>query len=77
MEHKEDFDTSYSWYTWGGAQKFGKGTGSIENLDHPNQSIIKIGKNAEKSLGNLRGIAVTQTLVKDYQLMLAKKICKK
>ena len=35
--------------------------------DHPNYCIIKIGQNTEISPGDLRRLAVTQTLVKDYQ----------
>ena len=32
--------------------------------DHPNDSIIKNGQNIEKSPGDLRRLAVSQTLVK-------------
>ena len=38
--------------------------------DHPNDSIIENGQNTEKSLGDLRGLAVTQAPVKYYQLKL-------
>ena len=38
--------------------------------DHPNYSIIENGQNTEKSPGDLRRLAVTQTPVKDYQLTL-------
>ena len=38
--------------------------------DHPNYYIIENGQNTEKSPGNLRRLAVTQTPVKDYQLTL-------
>ena len=38
--------------------------------DHPNNSIIENGQNTEKSLGDLRRLAVTQTPVKDHQLTL-------
>ena len=38
--------------------------------DHPNQSIIENGENTEKSPGDLRRLAVTQTPVKDHQLTL-------
>ena len=37
-------------------------------------SIIKIGQNTKKSSGDLRILAVTQTPVKDHQLMLMWKI---
>ncbi len=46
-------------------QRVGKGTGRLEKKsasgNHPNYSIIKIGQNTEKSPGDLRRLAVTQT----------------
>ena len=36
----------------------------------PNYSIIENGQNTEKSPRDLRRLAVTQTPVKDHQLML-------
>ena len=39
-------------------------------VDHPNDSINEDGKNTEKSPGHMRGFAVTQTPVKNHQLML-------
>ena len=36
--------------------------------DHSNYFIIEIGHNTEKSPGNLRRLAATQTSVKDHQL---------
>ena len=38
--------------------------------DHSDYSIIKIGQNTEKSPLDLRRLAVTQTPVKNHQLML-------
>ena len=38
--------------------------------DHPNYRIIENGQNTEKSPGDLRRLAVTQTPVKDHQLTL-------
>ena len=38
--------------------------------DHPNNSIIENGQNTEKSPGDLRRLAVTQSPVKDHQLTL-------
>ena len=38
--------------------------------DCPNNSTVKISQNTEKSPGDLRRLAVTQTPVKDHQLML-------
>ena len=37
--------------------------------DHPNNSIIENGQNTENCPGDLRQLAVTQSLVKDHQLM--------
>ena len=55
-------------------QKIGTRTGVVGNKrtsgDHPNYYIIEIGQNTEKSPGDLRRLAVTQTPVKDYQLKL-------
>ena len=39
--------------------------------DYQNYGILKIGQNSEKSPGNLRRSAVTQTPVEDHQLMVA------
>ena len=38
--------------------------------DHPNNSIIKIGKNTKKSPGDLRRLAITQTPLRNARLML-------
>ena len=38
--------------------------------DHPNNSITENGQNTEKSPGDLRRLAVTQSPVKDHQLTL-------
>ena len=38
--------------------------------DHLNYSIIKIDQNTEKSPGDLRRLAVTQTPVENHQLTL-------
>ena len=47
-----------------------KGTGGFGNKrtngDHPNEYIIEIGQNTEKSPGDLRKL-VSQTPVKDHQ----------
>ena len=40
------------------------------NRDHPNDSIVEIGQNTEKSPGDLRRLTVTRSLTKDYQLSL-------
>ena len=38
---------------------------------------VEIGQNTEKSPGDKRRLAVTQTPLKDYQLTLARKLAKK
>ena len=52
----------------------GTGTGRLGNkwtsIDHPNYSIIKIGQNTEKSPGDLRRIAITQTHGRNHKLLL-------
>ena len=48
-----------------------KGLGSWQmSGDHPNDSIVENGQNTERSPGDLRRLAVTQTPVKNHQLML-------
>ena len=42
----------------------------VGERDHPNDSIIENGQNTEKSPGDLRRLAVTQTLLEDHQLRL-------
>ena len=44
--------------------------------DHPNYNIIEKGQNTEKSPGDLRRLAVTQTLRKYCQLILVGKTSK-
>ena len=55
-------------------KRIDKGTRGLGNKrtsgDHPNDSIIKIGQNAEKSPGDLRRLAVTQTPVRILLLIL-------
>ena len=55
-----------------GHQRIIKGTGGLGNKgttgEHLNYYIIENGQNTEKSPGDLRRLAVSQTPVKDYQL---------
>ena len=54
-----------------------KGFGSWQTCgDHPNVSFIEDGQNTEKSLGDLRRLAVTQTSVKNRQRTLMWKTLK-
>ena len=74
MEHESDNCTNRDWCFWHSHQRIIKGTIGLEGWrtsgDHPNYSIADNGQNTEKSPGDLRRLAVTQTPVKDYQLKL-------
>ena len=51
-----------------------KGSGGLGSWrtsgDHPNYNIVKNGQNTEKNPRDLLRLAITQTPVKDHQLML-------
>ena len=72
MEQEGGDGTSSNWCAWNGPQRLGKGAEKVGNgrksKDHPNYSIIKIDQNTEKSPGNLKRLAVTQTSAKNHQL---------
>ena len=76
MEHESDVYTN--WYSH---QRVNEGTGGLGNKrtsgDQPNYYIIEISQNTEKSPGDLRRLAVTQTSEKDHQLTLMRKTLKK
>ena len=59
---------------WYSHQRITEETGELGHSrtsgDHPNYNIIENGQNTEKSPGDLGRHAVTQTLVKNYQLKL-------
>ena len=69
MKHEGNGDTNCYWCTWNNPQRLGKGPRKLRNQrtsgDHANYSIIKIGQNTEKSPGDLRRLAITQTSEKD------------
>ena len=81
VEHESDVYTNYNWCSCYSHRRIVKGTEGHGNKrtseDHPNYSIIKIVQNTEKSPGDLWRFAVTQTSVKDHQLMLMCKTLKK
>ena len=70
MQHESDGDTNCNWYARYSHQRIDKETGGTGNKrtrgDHPNVIIIKIGLNIEKSPGDLRRLAVSQTLVRNH-----------
>ena len=74
MEHESDGDTNCNWCTRYCHQRISTGTWRLGSNrtsgDHPNNSIIKIRQNTEKSPGDTRKFAVTQTPVTNRQLTL-------
>ena len=70
---KHEGDINCNWNTQKELEILGKGAGWTENQktsgDHQNFSI-KISQNTEESLGDLRSLAVSETLGKSHQLML-------
>ena len=78
VEYHGDGDTNCRWCTWKSPQRLVKETRGMVNrsknqdLDY---SIVKIGKNTEKSPGDPRRFSITQTPVKDQKLKLVWKTC--
>ena len=70
MDHEGDGNTNYNWYTWNNPQNIVKRTTRLRNQktskEHSDYSIIKIGQNTEKSLGDLKKLAVAQTPVRNH-----------
>ena len=67
MEHEGDNYTNCDWCFWQGNKRIVKGTAGfgswLPSGDHPNNSVIEDGHNTEKSPGDLRRLAVTQSPV--------------
>ena len=61
-------DTNYNESARNDPQELGKGTGRFKNQmtsgNRPDDSIIKIGQNNEKSPGDLKKLAITRTPIK-------------
>ena len=80
MEHKSDNYTNRDWCFWYSHQRIIKGTGGLGNKrksrEHPKYYIIENGQNTEKSPGDLKRLAGTQTPLKDHQLTLMLKTLK-
>ena len=78
--YEGDSNTNRGWCTCDNPQRIGKGTGRLGNKsiskDYPDNSVIKIGQNTEKTLGDLMRLAVTQTTVRRHQLRLLQKTLK-
>ena len=80
MEHKSDSNTNCDWYATYSRQRINARIGGLGNKrtrgHHPNDSIVEIGQNTEKSPGDLRRVVVTHTLVENYQVTLVSKTLK-
>ena len=71
MEPESDDYTNCNWYSGYSHERIVTRTGNNGmGGDHPNYSIVEIGQNTEKSPGDLRRLAVTQTPVENHQLTL-------
>ena len=81
IEHESASDTSYDKRALGKPQRIGTGTAELGIMrtseDHPNDSIVEIGQKTEKSPGDLRRLADTQTPMRNNHLMLRLKTLKR
>ena len=70
MEHEIDVYTNYDWCFWYNNRRINKQTVGLGNKttsgDYPNYYIIENGQNTEKSPGDLKRLAVPQTLEKEH-----------
>ena len=68
MKHENDSDPNCNWCAQNDPQMLGKGAGRVGNRrtgrDHLLYSIVKISQNTEKSPGDLKRFAVSQTSMK-------------
>ena len=74
LEGEGDDYISCNWCVWNNNERLTKGIGGLGGWwtsgDHPHYYIIENGQNTEKSPGDLRSLAVTQSPVKNHQLTL-------
>ena len=63
MEHENNRDTNCNSGSWYPHERIGTGTGGLGNKrtseDYPNNDIVEIGQNTEKSPGDFRRLAQT------------------
>ena len=81
MEQEIGGDANCNWCARYSHKRIGAVTGGFENKrtggEHPDYNIIRISQNTEKSPGDLRRFAVTQTPVENHQLTLVWKTLKR
>ena len=79
-EHAGDGDTNSNRRTRNSHKRLGKGTGGVRNWrtsrDYVNYMMFEIGRNTEKSPGDLWKLVVTETSLKDHELTLVWGTCK-
>ena len=77
MEHEIDSYTNSNMCSWYTRQRNDKSTGGLGNNrtsgDHSNYSIVEIGQNTKKSPGDLRRLAICQTLVRNHRITVVGK----
>ena len=73
MEHEGESDTNCNWSALSNPQIICKGSEKFGNKRtskyHKDYSIIKINQNTERSPGDLKSLALTQTFLKNYYLI--------
>ena len=81
VEHESDDCINCNWCSWYSHQRIDKGSGGFwkkrTNGNHPHYYIIENGQNTEKSPGDLRRLAVTQTPARNHRQTLVWKTRKK
>ena len=70
VEHESDSENNYNWYFSYSHQRTGRLGYKKSSGDHTNYNNTKIDKNTEKSPGDLKGLGVIQTQVKNHRLTL-------
>ena len=70
MEHENGDYTNCSWCSWYGDRRIGTRSGGLGNCGMSWYCPNYIGQNTEKSPGDLRRLAVTETPVKSHQRLL-------
>ena len=81
MKYESDSGTNFNWCAQYSPKMLNTRTGGLGNKrtngDHPNYSIVEIGRNTEKSRGDLRRLAVIQIPVRNHQETLVWKTLKR
>ena len=75
LKKKKEHESDCNWHARYSHLRIAKGTGGLGNKrtngDNLDYRIIEIGQNTKKCPGNLQGLTVTQTPLKNHQIRLA------